>query len=113
MQQTMDAHLKDRQSKHHDQGHLYNQDKQLSEDVGQENLKGRHACSQAPVQETFLLLNHKWQSGQTRRHEKRDAEKKTKLYITGKIDKTLFLLEKMTKLFIAEKINKTQFRRKK
>lgn len=78
MQQTMDTHLKDCQSKHHDQGHLYNQDKQLSEHVGQENFKGRHARSQAPVQETFLLLNHKWQSGQTCCHEKRDAWKKDK-----------------------------------
>lgn len=59
MQHKMDAHLKDCQSKYHDQGHLYNQDKQLGEDVGQENLEGRDARGQAPIQETFLLLYHK------------------------------------------------------
>lgn len=59
MQHKMDTHLKDCQSKYHDQGHLYNQDKQLGEDVSQENLEGRNARGQAPIQETFLLLYHK------------------------------------------------------
>lgn len=55
----MDIYFKDCQSKYYDQGYLYNQDKQLGEDVGQENFEGRNVRGQVSIQEIFFFFYYK------------------------------------------------------
>lgn len=59
MQYKMDIYFKDCQSKYYDQGYLYNQDKQLGEDVGQENFEGRNVRGQVSIQEICFFFYYK------------------------------------------------------